>query len=312
MATSLILISVTLVAFAANSILCRMALMTHAIGPVQFTILRLASGAVMLSPLLLAAGRLRAFSPQPVALRRDLLLPTRSHLGQAAALFSYALFFSLAYIELEAGTGALILFPSVQLTMMGISVAQGNRVTAPEVGGFGLALSGLVYLLLPGVAAPSWSGTLMMALSGVSWGVYSMLGRNSVRPILATARNFLFCLPACLVLVAVVLLRPSGGDATPIQASGLLLAILSGAVASAGGYVLWYLSLRSISTTAAAIGQLAVPVIAAGGGIIFLQERLTTRLLLASVLIFSGIVLAVLGRRRQRSVQTSPAGSAEV
>jgi drug/metabolite transporter (DMT)-like permease len=299
-----LLVCITLTAFAANSILCRMALATDAIGPIEFTMVRLASGAIMLAPLLLA-GQVRLNGENPESAPGEVLALTPAHIGQAAALFGYALCFSLAYIELEAGTGALVLFPAVQLTMMGISVYLGNRVSLLETIGFALALFGLVYLMLPGASAPSLLGMTMMALSGISWGVYSMLGRNSGRPILATARNFLFCLPACLVLFGVIVLRASGGYPANVQSGGILLAVMSGAVASGGGYVLWYISLRRISTTAAAIGQLAVPILAATGGIIFLAESLTLRLILASLLILGGIVVAVLGRKRPAPAQAA-------
>jgi drug/metabolite transporter (DMT)-like permease len=300
-----LLVCITLTAFAANSILCRMALATDAIGPIEFTMVRLASGAIMLAPLLLLAGKVRLNGENPEAAPGGVLVLTPAHIGQAAALFGYALFFSLAYIELEAGTGALVLFPSVQLTMMGISVYLGNRVSLLETIGFALALCGLVYLMLPGASAPSLVGLTMMALSGISWGIYSMLGRNSSRPILATVRNFLFCLPACLVLFGVVVIRTSGGSPANAQPGGMLLAVMSGAVASGGGYVLWYISLRRISITVAAIGQLAVPILAATGGIIFLDESLTLRLILASLLILGGIVVAVLGRKRPAPIRAS-------
>jgi drug/metabolite transporter (DMT)-like permease len=291
-----LLTAFTLVAFAANSILCRMALMTHVIGPVEFTVVRLLSGTLILLPLAVFGRGIQAGSAVAAVEKPRLSFEWRSILP-AVCLFSYALFFSLAYVKLQVSVGALILFPSVQITMIGLSIILGNRVSRMEWFGLALAFAGLVYLLLPGLSAPPLDGTIMMMIAGSSWGVYSILGRNQPRPIHTTARNFLYCLPGCLLLIVILLAVGGGAGPVHMQANGLLLAVLSGAVASAIGYVLWYVSLRRITTTAAAISQLAVPVIAALGGILFLHENLTLRLVLASILIFSGITVTVLGKR---------------
>lgn len=292
------LAALTLIAFASNSIFCRMALLNHNLGALTFTLVRLSSGTLMLLPILLWP---RNSGKEAVAPDRRFIV-TWPVVGMAASLFSYALFFSLAYLQLQAATGAIILFPTVQITMLGLSLLLGNRLTLLEWCGFALALGGLVYLLLPGLAAPPLLAAVMMMLSGISWGVYSILGQREPRPVVATARNFLYGLPAALVLLLLLLTGVSTEQ--PVSSEGLLLAVISGAVASGLGYVLWYLTLRSITTTMASLSQLAVPIIAAFGGVIFLDEHISQRLIIASIMILSGIALAILGRKP--SLGTSP------
>ena len=267
-----------------------MALLNHNLGALTFTIIRLSSGAFMLLPILLLPQRSREEAAVPD--RRFVL--SWPVVGMAASLFSYALFFSLAYLQLQAATGAIILFPTVQITMIGLSLVLGNRLTLMEWCGFALALGGLIYLLLPGLAAPPLLGALLMMLSGVSWGVYSILGQREPRPVVATARNFVYGLPAVLILLLILI----GGirDEGSASAEGVLLAVSSGAIASALGYVLWYLALQKISTTMASLSQLAVPIIAAFGGVVFLGEHISLRLVIASIIILSGIALAMVGR----------------
>lgn len=295
--TTVGLLLVTLTAFASNSILCRTALLVHRVGPLEFTVIRLLSGVLALLPVLLWGGRTRLIPADRSSTRSPALAVTRSNLLMALCLFSYAFFFSLAYVKLETGTGAIILFPTVQITMIGISLFLGNRLSMIEWCGFGLALAGLVYLLLPGLTAPPLGGALMMMLSGMSWGGYSLVGKYQSEPIRATARNFLFTVPACLILLT-VLLSVHRSAASPNDLPGYLLAVASGAIASGVGYVLWYLSLRRISWTMASLSQLAVPIIAALGGILFLHERPSLRLGIASLLILGGIVVAIAGRRK--------------
>lgn len=291
----------TLIAFASNSIFCRMALLNHSLGALTFTIVRLGSGAAMLLPILLWPARNRG---EASTIRDRRLEFSWSAAAMAASLFSYALFFSLAYVELQAATGAIILFPTVQITMLGLSLALGNRLSLLEWIGSAFALGGLAYLLLPGLAAPPIGGAIMMMLSGFSWGIYSVLGRHERRPVVATARNFLYGIPACLILVSILL----SGWRTEGSASfdGLMLAVFSGAVASGLGYVFWYLTLRRISITMASLSQLAVPIIAGLGGVIFLHERLSIRLIVASIIILSGIAVAVVGRRPALSPIKTP------
>jgi drug/metabolite transporter (DMT)-like permease len=282
----------TLIAFASNSIFCRTALLIHNLGALTFTIVRLGSGTIMLLPILLWPEGNRQES---VFLSGRRFVFSRSAIGMAASLFFYALFFSLAYVELQAATGAIILFPTVQITMLGLSLALGNRLNRFEWVGFALALGGLVYLLLPGIAAPPMGGAVMMILSGISWGIYSILGQFEPYPVIATARNFLYSVPPCLILVGILLIgwRSEGS----VSLDGLILAVVSGAFASGLGYVLWYLTLRRISTTMAFLCQLAVPIIAGFGGVIFLNEHVSFRLIVASFIILSGLGTAIAGRR---------------
>lgn len=285
---TLLLAVFTLVAFAANSIFCRLALMQHSIGPLEFTVVRLISGMLILLPIPLLFSANHPAGASTLAPRRSNFMPSLTLLG-------YALFFSLAYVQLDAAVGALILFAAVQITMVGVSILQGNRLTAVEWLGFVLAFGGLVYLLLPGLTAPPLVGASLMMLSGVSWGLYSLLGKQEMYPILSTARNFLFCLPGCFILIAILSLRSADVSFT---SHGLILAAVSGGITSGLGYVLWYLTLKRITTTVASIAQLAVPVIAGLGGVIFLSETISLRLVSASVFIIGGIVVTILGRRR--------------
>jgi drug/metabolite transporter (DMT)-like permease len=269
---------VTLVAFAANSLLCRMALAPDLIDPVAFTVIRLGSGVAVLIPL---SGLISELRPKgrPAGSWRS-----------GVALFTYAMAFSLAYVSLETGMGALILFGSVQATMIGVGVWRGERPQVREWLGLVIAMAGLVYLVLPGIAAPDPVGALLMIASGVGWGVYSLRGKSSGAPVAATAGNFARTLPFAFlgVVVAWGTLR-----ATP---RGVVLAVVSGALTSGVGYVVWYLALRGLTATRAAIVQLAVPVIAAAGGIVVLAEAPTVRLAIASLLILGGVGGAILAR----------------
>ena len=264
-----------LAAFAANSILCRLALRAGEIDAASFTAIRLSSGAVMLAVLALATRR-SAIGPAP---RR--VLP-------AAMLFAYAIAFSLAYLELPAGTGALILFGSVQLTMLAIALRGGERLRVAQTIGGALALAGLAWLVSPGIAAPAPKGAALMALAGVAWGVYSLLGRGSGDAIAATTRNFVLALP----LAAVTALAGSHASLR-----GIALAVASGAIASGLGYVVWYAALRGLRATQAAFVQLAVPLIAAVAGVVFLDETVGVRLVGSGVVILGGIALAMLTTR---------------
>jgi drug/metabolite transporter (DMT)-like permease len=263
------LTALTMVAFAANSIFCRLALVDPANDPISFTILRLFSGAVILS--------LFMFRAKPnLSIKR---------LSAPLMLFSYALFFSLSYVNIDAGTGALILFASVQLTMMAVSLARGERMSQQETMGAIMALGGFIYLVLPGVNTPPLMAAGLMMASGISWGVYSLLGKGNKNPIAATAQNFVFTLPVIGVLFFIFPFQMSE--------SGMMWAVLSGALTSGMGYVLWYVVLRDLATSTAAVVQLSVPAIAAFAGVIFLGESVHSRLLTASALIIGGIYLKV-------------------
>jgi drug/metabolite transporter (DMT)-like permease len=266
-----------LVAFAANSVLCRLALGGSKIDPAGFTSIRLVSGALML--LLISA-----------AIKRSLPKTGRSNLMPAALLFLYAISFSLAYTSLSAGTGALILFGSVQVTMIAAALRSGERPHALEWLGLIIALGGLFYLASPGLSAPPLIGSALMAAAGISWGFYSLRGRASTDPLASTTGNFLLAAPLALAVNLFTL------DELHLSTPGIALAVASGAVASGVGYVIWYAALRGLTATRAATVQLAVPVLAALGGVIFLAESLSLRLALAAVFIIGGVALALAGR----------------
>lgn len=270
--------ALALVAFAANSILCRRALGAGAIDAATFSTLRLASG----------AAALLLFS----ALRRSAGAPAGGSWTSAALLFLYAVPFSFAYLSLGAGTGALVLFGSVQATMIVAAIRSGERPHPLQWIGLGLALGGLAYLVSPGLRAPSATGSSLMAIAGISWGIYSLRGRGTSDPLFDTAGNFARAVPAAL-LVSLVCLRQA--RVTP---AGALLAIASGVLASGGGYVLWYAALTGLTATRAAFVQLPVPVLTAFAGVLLLGEVVSLRLALASILILGGVALALLGRER--------------
>ncbi len=273
-----------LIGFAANSLLCRMALGARAIDAWSFTAVRLGGGALMLALLARAAGR-GARSPRGAG-----------SFGSALALFGYAVLFSLAYLRLSTGVGALVLFACVQATMIGWAIGTGARPSAVEWLGLAVALLGLAFLTLPGASAPDPLGLLLMALAGVAWGAYSLRGRGNRAPLFATADNFARSVPLALAGLALgFVLGPLHGTAR-----GVALALASGALASGVGYSLWYLALPGLSATRAALVQLTVPVLAAAGGILVLDERATPRLLLSALLILGGVGVALLGRGRAR------------
>lgn len=268
----------SLVAFAANSVFCRLALKDGAIDPASFTVVRLASGALFLLVL--------------IRLRKPVLAMGGSWRG-GLALFLYAFLFSAAYLQLGAGAGALLLFGAVQISMFGFAWYTGERITARMLLGMLIAFAGLLLLLLPGSAAPPLASALLMAASGVSWGVYSLLGKGSPRPLADTAGNFARSLP-CLVLLAPMLLLGAELQVTPL---GVLYALGSGVLASGAGYAVWYSVVRQISAQQAATLQLSVPVIAALGGVALIGETLSLRLLLACVVVLGGIALALVRKR---------------
>jgi len=270
-----------LVAFAGNSVLCRLALGARAIDAYSFTAVRLGSGALAL--LLLNIWR----EPRRV--------PVKGSWRGAFFLLLYALPFSLAYVQLDAGIGALLLFAVVQLTMIGSGLRSGERPLPFEWLGFAGALGGLVYLVFPGLTAPNPIGAALMIVAGIGWGGYSIRGKTAGDPGSVTAGNFQRA--ALLVLPAAVLAWPW----LSLSFRGVFLATASGVLASGLGYTAWYAALKSLSVTRAALVQLSVPVIAAAGGVIFLGEALTTRLISASAVILGSVVLAIVARHRKGS-----------
>ncbi len=270
------LTALALLAFAGNSILCRMALGGHLMDPAGFTAVRLASGALTLWLLLAVRG---AGAPR-----------LAGHWASAAALFMYAAAFSLAYVSLDAGTGALILFGAVQVTMLLAGLRAGERPRPTEWLGLALALTGLVVLVRPGLSAPAPGGAALMATAGIAWGVYSLRGRGSREPLRNTAGNFMMAAPVALLLV------PLAGGVHAWTPAGLALAAASGALASGVGYAVWYAALPALSATRAALVQLLVPVLAAAGGVALLSEVIPLRLPVAAALVLGGVALAVTAR----------------
>lgn len=270
--------ALALIAFAANSVLCRIALRHATIDAASFSTIRLCAGAATL--LLVTASRRRAATR------------TEKSWLPAGMLFLYAVPFSFAYTRLSTGTGALILFGCVQLTMMIAAVWSGERPHALQWSGLALALAGLVYLVLPGIEAPSFAGAALMALAGCSWGLYSLRGRRAPDPLAQSTVNFVRTIPLVLVVSLLALPRFHA------ERQGVLLAIASGALASGLGYVAWYAALRGLTATRAAAVQLLVPVLAGLGGVVFLAEAVSIRLVLAAALVLGGIGMAVAGRER--------------
>ena len=268
-----------LTAFAANSILSRLALEGSAIDAASFTTVRLLSGALTL----LVFSSLASKSTTSVR---------PGSWWAASLLFLYAVAFSFAYLSLSAGTGALILFAAVQLTMILAALLAGERPAQLEWLGLVAALAGLVYLVSPGLSAPSADGSVLMGLAGISWGLYSLLGRGVQDPVAVTTGNFVRSVPVTLLVSAVAF------RSLELSGSGVLLAVVSGALTSGLGYVIWYAALPGLSATRAATVQLSMPVLAAVGGVLFLFETVTFRLLFSAVLILGGIGLSLLGRSR--------------
>jgi drug/metabolite transporter (DMT)-like permease len=294
---------IAMIAFAANSVLARLAFATAGAEPLSYTGIRLAAGAATLAVLL--------------ALRRRNVRLGGSWSG-VAALFGYAILFSIAYILLGAGTGALILFASVQIGMLGWAVYRGDRPGLIEWLGFVVAFGGLVYLLSPGVVAPNPLGALLMLVAGLCWAAYTLIGRASTSPLLMlvaglcwaaytligrastsplddTAGNFMRSSPLAVVMIV------AGALTHGVSLAAVIYAIVSGALASGLGYAVWYTALPSLSRTRAAIVQLTVPAIAGAGGVLFIGEALSPRLVIATIAIIGGVALAVISSSRRRT-----------
>ena len=269
----LVLLAVlAMTAFAANSLLCRMALVETDIDPASFTFWRLTSGALML--ILLVVMR----NQKPLQ---------EGNMASAIALFVYAAGFSFAYVSMTTGAGALLLFGAVQVTMISWGLFKGERMSALQWGGFLLALIGLILLLLPNAAVPQLSSALMMLAAGIAWGVYSLKGKGAKFPIEATAGNFIRA--TLLALVLLVIFWPGG----EFHAEGMAYAVASGAIASALGYALWYSILVHIAAIKAATLQLSVPVLAVFAGWVFLDETVTLRIILSSLAVIGGVAMVI-------------------
>lgn len=279
-AETLALTVLALLAFAANSILNRMALAGHLIDAATFTTVRLASGALVLTAVVWA----RAGGSRP--------LRGRGARGPLA-LFAYAAPFSFAYLRIGAAVGALVLFGSVQLTMIGWALARGERPTPRVWTGLALAAGGLGFLIIPAATRPDPLGAVLMIIAGVAWGAYSLAGKRASDPLAANARSFLWATPLAMLLS---LARAAFGATFLAEARGVALAVVSGAVTSALGYAIWYRALRGLTATQAAIVQLAVPIIAGLGAVALLGEHPSERLLVSAAAVLGGVAL-VLSRR---------------
>jgi drug/metabolite transporter (DMT)-like permease len=274
---TIVLTTAAMLCFAANSILCRLALASRLIDAATFTTLRVFSGAAMLS---LALWLQRRTFPRP---------STAKPLS-GAALFAYFAFFSFAYLRLDASTGALILIGAVEATMFGVALWEGQRFVAVQWVGLAMALFGFAYLVLPGANAPDPLGAVLMAASGVAWGCFSLLARGVDNPLEANAGNLIRCLLPALVVNLIWVHRLA------VTPAGALLATASGALCTGLGYVVWYLALRGLPAAHAATVQLSLPALVALGGVALLAEPLTLRLVIASAAMLGGIAL-VLARR---------------
>ena len=277
MRNTVLLTLLAIIAFAANSVLCRLALGAGHIDAASFTSVRVISGAIALAAIVFYRSNGR--------IERD------ANWRSALALFVYMVFFSFAYLSLGAGTGALILFAAVQLTMFIVALRSGEIFSPLSWLGLLLAIGGLVYLVSPGVTAPEPVGAVLMTIAGIAWGVYSLLGRQVADPTRATAWNFLLSVP--LVMITSLLFMQQFHATT----TGVALAVISGVVASGIGYVIWYAALRGLATTSAATVQLSVPIIAAIGGVLLLAEGVTLRLGIASAATLGGVAIVLLQRR---------------
>ncbi len=280
----LILTILAMIAFAGNSLLCRMALKFTGIDAASFTSVRIISGALTLWLITaIMNGRCKVAGSW----------------GSALALFAYAAAFSFAYIDLSAGTGALLLFGAVQVTMIGYGIWTGERLRLRQIVGFVLASGGVIGLLLPGASAPSFQGSVLMLVSGVAWGIYSLRGRGADNPASVTAGNFLRAVPFAVILSTTTFATVS------FDATGVWYATLSGALASGAGYAIWYTALRGLKATSAATVQLSVPIIAALGGVLLIDEPVTIRLLLAGIATLGGIALVVVNRQGNKLSTTN-------
>ena len=280
--------ALAMVAFAGNSLLCRLALGHTGIDAASFTSIRLLSGALALWLLV----RLRGAA-----------VSNAGSWASALALFVYAIAFSLAYTQLTAATGALLLFGTVQLTMIGTGLWRGERLRPLQVVGLLASLAGLLALLLPGLSSPPLAGALLMAAAGVAWGIYSLRGRGTADATAATAGNFLRAVPMGLAVTALALTGAMPSLQVALDLRGVMYAVASGAIASGLGYAVWYTVLPRLTALRASVIQLSVPVIAAIGGSVLIGEPLTLRLALCSLAILGGVALVIATRAKAASTR---------
>lgn len=267
-----------LIAFASNSVICRLALTNGSIDPAGFSTIRLLSGTLALT---LITSIVKDEKPSSDS----------GNWLSAGMLFLYVITFSFAYVTLNACTGALILFGAVQGTMIITGFIQGERPIILELIGLTVAFLGLIYLMLPGWEVPSLRGAILMTVAGISWGMYSLQGKNIDNPIAVTSGNFTRAIPFAFIACILYLTNLNA------TLSGVLYAFISGALTSGVGYVVWYAALRNLTVTQAATIQLLVPIIATIGGVFFLSEIISLRLILSSILILGGVGSSFLARR---------------
>lgn len=280
----LLKISIAMLAFAANSVLCRLALAEQQIDPMSFSLIRVASGAVVLWMLYL-------FSAQKAKIEWTL------QNGFFLALYIVA--FSLAYLHIDAGVGALLLFGTVQLSMVGYGLCHGEKINLRRGAGLCMAIIGIFILLLPGAAAPNLGYAAIMVLSGISWAMYSIAGKNMQNPLASTLANFVMAIP--FVLLAYVVFY-TNSFALP---QGILLAVLSGGLASSGAYVLWYAIVKQIDRLTASSVQLSVPCLAILGGSLFIGETLSWRMIISAVIVLTGIALVIWATPDQKHAESA-------
>lgn len=291
-----VLTALTMVAFAANSVLARLALADGAMDATSFSAVRLAAGAIVLT-VVATNYALTNVTGDPFEHRTRKVMREGGNWASALSLLTYVVGFSFAYLALATGTGALILFTTVQAVMIGWGLVRGNRPGRLEWLGLVVAFAAFVALLLPGLAAPDPFGALVMVLAGLGWGVYSLRGAAADNPLMETAGNFVRATIMVFVLaVAALMTSRATGLVFNVTGEGLFYAILSGALTSGLGYALWYRCLRKLTASRAAIVQLSVPAIATLGGVLFLAEPLTLRLAVCSALILGGVALAIASR----------------
>jgi drug/metabolite transporter (DMT)-like permease len=277
MLKTILLTVLALFAFAGNSVLCRLALNDDVIDAASFSSIRLFSGAIFLLLLVTISAKGNVNFK-------------RGSWSSSCYLFLYALAFSYAYVSLDTGVGALILFGAVQVTMIVSGLRTGKSLLSVEWAGLFVAFLGLLVLLMPGAAAPPLTGFVLMAISGIAWGFYSLAGKRSTTPLLDTASNFLRTLPLVALLICFTF------DHVQISNQGVALAIASGCIMSGLGYAIWYAALSGLTVTQAAIIQLTVPIIAAVGGVLLSNEVITIKLFISSILVLGGVLLVIVGK----------------
>ena len=286
---------ITLVAFAANSVLCRWALMAQTIDPLSFSVIRILSGAFTLLILLGISSQNinNTAEPSPTSLFSK--LKSQFSLVSVVSLIVYMFGFSFAYLELGAGLGALVLFVAVQFTMIAAHLISGNKMSLIEWAGCLLSVSGLVYLLMPtsSTSTPDLVSITLMSLAGIGWGIYTLAGKRSSNALMSTTANFGFCSLIVLVFISPWLVVPSSALDISMSEQGIIYAVLSGSVASGVGYSLWYYVVKKLNTVVASIAQLSVPVIATLGGALLLSEPVTMQFVISSTIILVGISLVL-------------------